>query len=110
MLLDAATRRAKKSGNRIARNLQSEKHSELASSSGSAEQEKTTQDPTTSKVLLEVFDRDILTSERIRSTDMLKALQEKYLDKGRKTNGMSIKFASEDSGNGHKSLNVFVYA
>ena len=33
------------------------------------------------KVLLEVSDRDILTSERSRSTDMLKALQEKFLDK-----------------------------
>ena len=35
-----------------------------------------------SKALLEVCNSDFLTSERIRSAGLLKALQEKFLDKG----------------------------
>ena len=58
------------------------KNPELVSSSGSAEQEPTTQDPTTRNALSDICNPDLIASGQIRSTDLSKFPQGKFIDEG----------------------------
>ena len=63
-----------------------------------------------SKALLEVCNSDFLTSEQIRPSGLLKALQEKFLDKGVQIlMGCLSNLSGGTVETVVKSLNVFVY-